>query len=266
MGRGFWRRVALHPLRNVHRGEQIIILGNGPSIRDIPVKALRRFTTIGVNEINRWFDPDYVLLYDMPGCFAKVDFELTAIRRAFRCSTVLARHNWGEVYPPVENLDGEHYIVDRSKTGQWDEFQIKTYEMLKERWDTIDALSFIETNASTEAAAMIALFMGASWIGVLGLDYVPHHFYGPTGHFPKKVSEAQVQWLGIQSIAKHVFDCDVVNLSKRSHITKLPYSSVPDHEEDQKVVDPARDDVQRGREAGSEGGFGDPEKLTDLVR
>lgn len=47
-----------------HKGETIIVLGNGPSLRDFDFQKIASRTTIGVNRINRIFNPDYVLFLD----------------------------------------------------------------------------------------------------------------------------------------------------------------------------------------------------------
>jgi len=47
-----------------HKDETIIILGNGPSLKDFDFTCLDGFTTIGVNRIPEIFDPDYLVFLD----------------------------------------------------------------------------------------------------------------------------------------------------------------------------------------------------------
>ncbi len=93
-------------LRNLHLGEQAIVLGNGPSVKDISPKILRKHITIGVNEICRYFDPDYVVFADGPGDFATVDPSLSAVRRAFRnCEVIrMAYPTWIAFEPEIKGL------------------------------------------------------------------------------------------------------------------------------------------------------------------
>ena len=50
-----------HELRNKHAGEVCTIIGNGPSLRDVPLAFLQRYPTIGTNRIYllEGFTPTY---------------------------------------------------------------------------------------------------------------------------------------------------------------------------------------------------------------
>jgi len=58
------RRAFIDWARDRHRGETLILLGTGPSLRSLDLAALRRFITIGCNGIGHTFQPDYYLIID----------------------------------------------------------------------------------------------------------------------------------------------------------------------------------------------------------
>lgn len=44
---------------NLHKGESCLVLGNGPSLKDVPNAYLKKHTTFGTNRIYLKFIPDY---------------------------------------------------------------------------------------------------------------------------------------------------------------------------------------------------------------
>lgn len=46
-------------LRDLHKGETGLVIGNGPSLRDIPLDFLRLYSSIGSNRIYLLFEPTY---------------------------------------------------------------------------------------------------------------------------------------------------------------------------------------------------------------
>jgi hypothetical protein len=58
------RRAFVDWARDRHRGETVVLLGTGPTLRTLDLGALRGFTTLGCNGIGHTFQPDYYVIID----------------------------------------------------------------------------------------------------------------------------------------------------------------------------------------------------------
>ena len=54
----------LYNFKNIHKDKSILILGKGSSLNLIPNSELKKCITIGVNDIEEIFIPDYLLFQD----------------------------------------------------------------------------------------------------------------------------------------------------------------------------------------------------------
>jgi len=52
------------PINNRHKGETIFILGDGPSLQNVPKAILEQYTTIGANRVNLYYTPTYQIATD----------------------------------------------------------------------------------------------------------------------------------------------------------------------------------------------------------
>src|SRR5579863_4093391 len=89
--------------RGFHRGESILVCGCGSSLSTLI--APERTITIGVNDVGRLFDPDYLVVLNPPAQFTGDRFSYVKKSRAKAIFTQL-------------NLELEHPNVVRFRLGQ----------------------------------------------------------------------------------------------------------------------------------------------------
>ncbi|MBB5402648.1 LPS sulfotransferase NodH [Paraburkholderia sp. JPY162] len=190
----------LAAFKNIHVGETIIVCGLGESLNafDHPERAV----TIGVNDIGRRFHPNYLLVVDGKA-------RLTADRFKF-----------------VESTEADFVFTDRSfhlphrrlirftlRKGSVDDFGSDDNALLYMGWPWY----------SPFIALSLAAHMGASRIGLIGIDFAENHFFGQTGPYDgqKHLPEVQRQFgqLGTALAARGI---KVFNLSARSALTGFP--------------------------------------------
>lgn len=201
-------------LRDRYKGRGILVCALGPSLKTIPLDArfLSQFLTIGVNDIGRYFDPDYVLILDEPSVFRprhhRRDNTLQHIlnTRPKRATVVNSTHRekWGmllaERHRKVLAAHG-CAMPDAGLTGMppWkDSF-----------WQV-----HMGAGGSPLTAVSLAGLMGASSVGIIGVDLLDH----PDLSEEQKLRDNNyrwgrlAEWMGEQG-------CDVVNLSRASRLT-----------------------------------------------
>jgi hypothetical protein len=156
----WWKIGFNRPLRsfkNVHRDEAMIVCGCGQSaaVFDRPVGV----RTIGVNDFGRKFDPDYLLVIDAPDKFPPDRYRYIV--------------NSGARYI----FSDQSYRPQRSKLVR---FQIR--RSTEPNLDDPDALYYIDQPVTSPFMAVcLAAHMGASWIGMIGVDFSDHRFFDQSG-------------------------------------------------------------------------------------
>jgi hypothetical protein len=181
---------------DIHSGETILVCGCGESLLDL--QNPNRFITIGVNDVGRLFQPDYLVVVNSPQQFSNGRFEFVANSRA---RTIFTQLDLGITHPNVVKFKlGTFCGIDFSNP---------------------DVLHY--THNSPYVAVCLAHFMGAKRIGLIGVDFTDRHFFGPTGAhrlLPQLPAiDEQYRKLGEALRARGV---DLVNLSARSRLTRLP--------------------------------------------
>ncbi len=140
--------------RGYHEGETILVCGCGASLLEII--APERLITIGVNDVGRLFDPDYLVVVNSRTQFSNGRFAYVERSRAQAVFTQLDLR-----------LDHPHVVRFRLGTRGGTDF------------NNPDVLPF--TRNSPYPAICLAVHMGARRIGVIGVDFSQHHFFGATG-------------------------------------------------------------------------------------
>lgn len=133
---------------NIHNGETISVLGLGESIQNFLAKE-NKDTTIGVNDVAKYYSPNYLVCLDMPQSFAMERWQTIAKTN----TTCVFSHRVLPVNSPLclvgfrERKD--YYLNDCGRLNK----------------------SII----SPFVACVIAYYMGAKRIEVYGMDLNTHH-------------------------------------------------------------------------------------------
>jgi hypothetical protein len=183
-----------------HRGATILVCGCGSSLALL--EGPERFITIGVNDVGRRFTPDYLVVVNAPRQFdnGRYHYVLNSQAKAV-----------------FSHLDVQHPRAVRFRLGR--------------RGGTIraDPGSLHHTANSPYVAVNLARHMGAARIGLIGVDFTDHHFFGPTGTHPLTARLDQ-----IDSEYAALFDAcradgvELVNLSPHSRLTAMPRARLQD--------------------------------------
>lgn len=192
--------VHLPRLRRVLQGSHMIVGGLGPSARALEGKS-HLYWTVGVNDIGRYWHPDFLVVVDSEGSFRKqnrwhyIDGTQSGlviynqdlpIRIAHPCMAPVAI-----TFPPA--------------TGG--EIQI----------DSIRSLPCWRTSSHT--AIVLAYQMGAEKIGVIGCDFTEGHTTHKGLPQIQRYYDQLVKKLGAQG-------CELVQLSPTSNLTGLRMASL----------------------------------------
>ena len=182
--------------RGYHPGETMLVCGCGPSLSQIV--APERLVTIGVNDVGRLFDPDYLLVLNPPNQFAHDRFRYVTESRA---KAIFTQYDLGIPHPHVVRF----HLGQRGGT------------------DLSDPDTLPYTRNSPYPALCLAAHMGARRIGLIGVDFTDNHFFGPTGRhvlageFPQIDREYQELY---ESFSRQ--GIEIFNLSRESRLTALP--------------------------------------------
>lgn len=188
--------------------EKCIVLGNGLSAKNY-VHNENTFT-IGVNDICKLFTPDILLLVDTRARFERKGIEgrMDAIDNATPKYRVVQDLKWG---------------FDESNT-----YRVKfgKFKELK----NLDDKNIIDIGLdSPYMGVQLAYKLGFKKIGLLGVDFTPHHFYKNDGDHElvkcDKISTLNSLYgrLYTTLLSKKV---QFVNLNKKSRITTIPFADI----------------------------------------
>ena len=193
------RPAELADFRGCHAGESILVCGCGSSLRQIV--APERLVTIGVNDVGRLFDPDYLVVLNPRRQFAPGRFEHVENSRARAIFTQL---DLGIGHP-------RQVRVRLAGRGNAD-------------LGNPNALPY--TRNSPYPAVCLAAHMGARRIGLIGVDFTDHHFFGATGVHPlaNEFEPIDREYRQLyESCAQR--GIELVNLSRESRLTGIPRTS-----------------------------------------
>ncbi len=185
--------------RDFHVGESILVCGCGRSLSLLGDPE--RFITIGVNDVGRMFQPDYLVVLNPPNQFAGDRFEYV---RKSRARAVFSHLRLTIEHAPLIAF----HLGPRGGT-------------------TSTNTGLPHTRNSPYLAAVLARYMGARRIGVIGVDFTYHHFWAETGRHPLDAETRQIS-AEYQRLAESFAKDGValVNLSPSSRISGLPTMSL----------------------------------------
>ncbi len=201
----------LREFKDYHRGASMVVCGCGTSLRTFG--SAGRFLTIGVNDVGRQFHPDYLVVVNPRAQFQGDRFRYVEESRA------------GAIFTQLD-LNLPHHRVIRFALGRRGGVD----------FSNLDLLNY--TNNSPYIALCLAVHMGASRVGIIGVDFTDDHFFAPTGRHP-----LEPQLLRINAEYKRLYDecvrrgVEVFNLSSDSRLTAFPKLSLSQFE---RAANPAK--------------------------
>jgi SAM-dependent methyltransferase len=188
---------SLSAFRNLHRGETVVVCGCGRSLNAF--SQWPYCVTIGVNDVGRRFDPTYLVVVNPPGQFSGDRFRFVADSRARFLFT--QRDDLGRVDPPLVK-----FRLGRVAGTHFDDPEVLHY-----------------AQNSPYVALCLAAHMGATRIGLIGIDFTEHHFFSQTGVHPlsRQLAVIDRQYAALRQ-ALRARGITVVNLSSESRLTAFP--------------------------------------------
>jgi hypothetical protein len=195
----------LEGFRNFHQDETIVVCGCGTSLVDFADHE--NFITIGVNDVGRLFQPNYLVVLNPRSQFSSDRFEYVARSRAQALFTQL-------------NLGIDHPHIVRFNLGQQNGVS----------FDTPNVLPY--TRNSPYVAVCLAALMGAKRIGMIGVDFTDDHFFGRTGRhaLASELAAIDQQYQRLRE-ALGARGVSVINLSRESRLTAFPKGLVSEVKE-----------------------------------
>lgn len=179
--------------RGFHAGETVLVCGCGSSLSQ--VIAPERVVTIGVNDVGRLFDPDYLLVVNPRTQFTADRFTHVERSRAHAIFTQL-------------NLQLNHPCVIRFQMGTRGGTTFENPDVLH------------HTRNSPYPAICLAVHMGARRIGVIGVDFTQHHFFAQTGRhaLTAEIDRINQEYRQLDESCRRR-NVDIFNLSAESLLT-----------------------------------------------
>ena len=194
----------LFSFKTIHFDETIIVCGCGESLNDLLYHE--RFITIGVNDVGRKFQPNYLVVVNPKNQFS------------------------GDRFKYVQNSKAEYLFTQL-------DLPVKHPNVVKFKLGTFGGTDFSNpnvlhyTNNSPYIALCLAILMGAKRIGLIGVDFTDHHFFAKSGKHPlaPQFDAINGQYEKLAEAAKAI-GVEIFNLSKISRLTAFPKISIDEFE------------------------------------
>ena len=190
----------LASFQNVHSAESVVVCGCGQSLNEL--QHPERFITIGVNDVGRKFQPDYLVVVNPRKQFA------------------------GDRFRYVENSQAK-FIFTQLDLGLAKQNVVRFSLGKQGGVDFSNPNVLHYTQNSPYVALCLAIHMGARRIGLIGVDFTNHHFFASTGVHSLTASLAsideQYRRLGAAVRARGVA---IYNLSAQSRLSAFPKMTI----------------------------------------
>jgi len=182
--------------KNKHAGEKIMVVGCGVSTETLTNP--QDYTIIGVNDLSRLFVPNYLVVLNDKTSFPAERWKW------------IGETTCPHIFTHIKGLavtEEQRVVVQLGRYGG--------HDLEKEAVDY--------TSNSTYVACIIAAYMGASKIGLLGVDFTPNHFFQKSGEhsLARKVNTINQEY-GVLRDTLNKKGIEFVNLSEISRINSIP--------------------------------------------
>lgn len=195
--------ITLKSLRNILKGEHIIVCGLAPSMLEL--ENPQDYWTIGVNDIGRLFTPDFLIVINT--------------------SSTIRGERWEQVQKANPWCFVSHYNFPDVQHKYYVQFKLGTFGKAR----LFDEHIMDHSNNSPYVGVILAALLGASKIGLIGVDFTQDHFYRKSGvhklnsrigiinnHYRKAAEACEREGI------------EFVNLSKTSNIDTVKRGSIED--------------------------------------
>ena len=182
--------------RGYHAGKSVLVCGCGASLSTLA--APEKTISIGVNDVGRLIDPDYLVVLNPPHQFAADRFAFVRKSRA-RC-----------IFTQLDcNFDHPHVV--RFRLGTRGGADLSNPEALP------------YTQNSPYVAIALAMHVGAKHIGVIGVDFTENHFFAHTGKhlLNAHVTQIDAEYQRLYDACRRAGTA-IFNLSRESRLTAFP--------------------------------------------
>jgi GT2 family glycosyltransferase/SAM-dependent methyltransferase len=194
----------LASFQDIHQGKTIVVCGCGESLNDLAQPE--RFITIGVNDVGRRFQPNYLVVVNPRNQFSGDRFQFVESSQAEYLFTQL-------------DLGVRHPNVVKFRLGAFG------------GTDFTDKNVLHYTNNSPYIALNLAILMGAKRIGLIGVDFTDNHFFAATGRhaLAPQFDSINQQYCRLADAAKS-YGVEIFNLSQISRLTAFSKISAEEFE------------------------------------
>ena len=220
-------------LYNTHKGETALIVGNGPSLKDVPLEFLKAYPTFGLNRINLMddFEPFYhvavnPLVLEQFGTEILNDYK-GKVRRFF------LRQDWLPKVPglseqpavvPIRSLSNEKFYVD-PRAGLYEGFTVTFVAMQIAYWMGFKTVLLVGVDHSyeTEGAPNEEKVMEDD-----PNHFHPEYFKGAKWNNPDLVKSEQAYQL-----AREAFEADgrkIINLTEGTKLDVFEKGDLHEYE------------------------------------
>jgi hypothetical protein len=186
----------LEEFRNIHAGETVVVCGLGPSLPllDDP----DRFITIGLNDIDAHFTPTYCLALDPQ------DHRLPVIASSGARAVFL----------------GYEFLLDRLPSTTFYHPRVVT---LEQGALGVDLYGGVESTST--AAIMLAVYMGATTVGLIGVDFYSLSRRYRRWWFESSAPQRNFHFATLAETLRER-EIQVINFSPESRLTCFPKMSL----------------------------------------
>ncbi len=199
----------LKDFHNIHVAETCLLLGNGPSLNDVPLGLLDAYKTIGSNTI---FMSGFI-----PSYYTAVD---TRVRLEFS-EEINTKYRDVPKFLPYPNLDlwkGENIVRWLHRPGAlwpYSDIDLLHTDMLSDQGITYSCVMHVQMQ--------IAFFMGFDRFLCVGMDHTIHtkeHFWGRDDNMPSPAESANEKWAaGYKELRIGMDPVEIINISTKTELS-----------------------------------------------
>jgi hypothetical protein len=152
----------IQTLKDIHKDDDIWVLGSGPSMNFICNSFFENKTTIAVNEVCKYVICNYVVVKDL-----SQDFEAVINNLSYSIKVIASKHECGNPHQSLNRFNFPHYIFEHtSKIGR---------DRIPDEWPDVNSIvefsdKIVVSFSTITSAIHIAAYMGAKNIIICGHD------------------------------------------------------------------------------------------------
>ena len=163
-------------LKDIHKGNDIWVLGSGPSMNHIDNSFFENKITIGVNRICKFFKCNYIVAKDDTG------FE-SILNNKKSSKLILSKHHGGTIGQRLNKVNVEHYIFSHPEKKD----ERPDISVIKKNSNQI-----VVSYSTITSAIHLAAYMGAKNIIICGHDCGTIDGYSTIKNYYKSIKPVQI--------------------------------------------------------------------------